>query len=91
MWLSKIKAVIGTAWLYVVAVLVVLLALAGRRNASLREEIAKREAARLKGIADRLHQQAERSRQASVEAAKVRLEAERGIREGRRDYFDKDK
>jgi len=90
-WLSKIKAVIGTAWLYVVAVLVVLLALAGRRNASLREEIAKREAARLKGIADRLHQQAERSRQASVEAAKVRLEAERGIREGRRDYFDKDK
>lgn len=89
--LSKIKAVIGTAWLYVVAVLVVLLALAGRRNASLREEIAKREAARLKGIADRLQQQAERSRQASVEAAKVRLEAERGMREGRRDYFDRDK
>lgn len=91
MWLSKIKAVIGTAWLYVVAVLVVLLALAGRRNASLREEIAKREAARLKGIADRLQQQAERSRQASAEAAKVRLEAEREIREGRRDYFDRDK
>ena len=89
--LSKIKAVIGTAWLYVVAVLVVLLALASRRNASLREELAKREAARLKGIADRLQQQAERSRQASVEAAKVRLEAERGMREGRRDYFDRDK
>ena len=91
MWLSKIKAVIGTAWLYVVAVLVVLLALAGRRNASLREELAKREAARLKGIADRLQQQAERSRQASAEAAKERLEAEREIREGRRDYFDRDK
>ena len=91
MWLSKIKAVIGTAWLYVVAVLVVLLALAGRRNASLREELAKREAARLKGIADRLQQQAERSRQASAEAAKERLEAERGMREGRRDYFDRDK
>ena len=56
MWLSKIKAVVGTAWLYVIAVLVVLLALAGRRNASLREEIAKRESARLKGIADRLQQ-----------------------------------
>ena len=91
MWLSKIKAVIGTAWLYVVAVLVVLLALAGRRNASLREEIAKHEAARLKGITDRLQQQAERSRQASAEAAKERLEAEWEIREGRRDYFDRDK
>lgn len=89
--LSKIKAVIGTVWLYVVAVLVVLLALAGRRNASLREELAKREAARLKGITDRLQQQAERSRQASAEAAKARLEAERKIREGRRDYFEKDK
>lgn len=91
MWLSKIKAVIGTAWLYVVAVLVVLLALASRRNASLREEIAKREAARLQAVADRLQQQAERSRQASAEAAKERLEAERGMREGRRDYFDRDK
>ena len=54
--LSKIKAVIGTAWLYVVAVLVVLLALAGRRNASLRAEIAKREAARLQAVANRLQQ-----------------------------------
>lgn len=89
MWLSKIKAVIGTAWLYVVAVLVVLLALAGRRNASLREEIAKREAARLKGIADRLHQQAERSRQAAVASKREREEAEKAIREGRRDYFEK--
>ena len=91
MWLSKIKAVVGTAWLYVVAVLVVLLALAGRRNASLREEIAKREAARQQAVANRLQQQAERSRQASAEAAKARLEAEREIREGRRDYFDSDK
>ena len=91
MWLSRIKAVIGTAWLYVVAVLVVLLALAGRRNASLREEIARRESARLQAVANRLQQQAERSRQASAEAAKARLEAERGMREGRRDYFDRDK
>ena len=89
MWLSKIKAVIGTAWLYVVAVLAVLLALAGRRNASLRAEIAKREAARLKGIADRLHQQAERSRQAAVASKREREEAEKAIREGRRDYFEK--
>ena len=89
MWLSKIKAVIGTVWLYVVAVLVVLLALAGRRNASLREEIAKREAARLKGIADRLHQQAERANQAAVASKREREEAEKAIREGRRDYFEK--
>ena len=68
-----------------------MLALASRRNASLREEIAKREAARLQAVADRLQQQAERSRQASAEAAKARLEAERGMREGRRDYFDRDK
>ena len=86
--LSRIKAVIGTAWLYVVAVPVVLLALAGRRNASLREEIAKREAARLKGIADRLHQQAERSRQASVEAQQERARVEKEISAGKRDYFE---
>ena len=86
--LSKIKAVIGTAWLYVVAVLVVLLALAGRRNASLREEIARREAARLKGIADRLHQQAERSRQASAQAQQERARVEQNISAGKRNYFE---
>ena len=88
MWLSKIKAVIGTAWLYVVAVLVVLLALAGRRNASLREEIARREAARLKGIADRLQQQVERSRQASAEAQQERARVEQNISAGKRNYFE---
>ena len=88
MWLSRIKAVIGTAWLYVVAVLVVLLALAGRRNASLREEIARREAARLKGIADRLQQQVERSRQASAEAQQERARVEQNISAGKRNYFE---
>ena len=86
--LSRIKAVIGTVWLYVVAVLVVLLALAGRRNASLREELAKREAARLKGIADRLQQQAERSRQASAEAQQERARVEQNISAGKRNYFE---
>lgn len=91
MWLSRIKGFISTAWLYVVAVLVVLLALAGRRNASLREEIAKREAARLKGIADRLQQQAERSRQASAEAQQERARVEKDMDAGKRDYFEKGK
>lgn len=91
MWLSKIKAIIGTAWLYVVAVLVVLLALAGRRNASLREEIAKREAARLQAVANRLQQQAERSRQASAEAQQERARVEKDMDAGKRDYFEKDK
>lgn len=86
--LSKIKAVIGTAWLYVVAVLVVLLALAGRRNASLREEIAKREAARLQAVADRLQQQAERSRQAAAAAQQERARVEKDISAGKRDYFE---
>ena len=89
--LSKIKAVIGTAWLYVVAVLVVLLALAGRRNASLREEIAKREAARLQAVANRLQQQAERTRQASAEAQQERVRVEKDMDAGKRDYFEKDK
>ena len=88
MWLSKIKAVIGTAWLYVVAVLVVLLALAGRRNASLREELAKREAARLQAVAHRLQQQAERSRQASAEAQQERARVEKDMDAGKRDYFE---
>ena len=91
MWLSRIKAIIGTAWLYVVAVLVVLLALAGRRNASLREEIAKREAARLQAVANRLQQQAERSRQASAEAQQERARVEKDMDAGKRDYFEKDK
>ena len=88
MWLSKIKAVIGTAWLYVVAVLVVLLALAGRRNASLREELAKREATRLQAVADRLQQQAERSRQAAAAAQQERARVEKDISAGKRDYFE---
>ena len=86
--LSKIKAVIGTAWLYVVAVLVVLLALAGRRNASLREEIAKREAARLQAVANRLRQQAERTRQAAAQAQRERARVEKDISAGKRDYFE---
>ena len=86
--LSRIKAIIGTAWLYVVAVLVVLLALAGRRNASLREELAKREAARLQAVANRLQQQAERSRQASAEAQQERARVEKEISAGKRDYFE---
>ena len=89
--LSKIKALIGTAWLYVVAVLVVLLALAGRRNASLREEIAKREAARLQAVANRLQQQAERSRQASAEAQQERARVEKDMNAGKRDYFEQGK
>ena len=86
--LSRIKAVIGTVWLYVVAVLVVLLALAGRRNASLREEIAKREAARLKGITGQLQRQAERARQAAQRAQQERERVEKDISAGKRDYFE---
>ena len=85
MWLSKIKAVIGTAWLYVVAVLVVLLALAGRRNASLREE------ARLQAVANRLQQQAERTRQAAAQAQQERARVEQDMNAGKRDYFEKGK
>ena len=88
MWLSKIKAVIGTAWLYVVAVLVVLLALASRRNASLREEIAKRESARLQAVANRLQQQAERTRQAAAQAQQERARVEQDMDAGKRDYFE---
>lgn len=88
MWLSKIKAVIGTAWLYVVAVLVVLLALAGRRNASLRAEIARREAMRLQAVANRLQQQAERTRQAAEQAQRERARVEKDISAGKRDYFE---
>ena len=91
MWLSKIKAVIGTVWLYVVAVLVVLLALAGRRNASLREELAKREAARLQAVSNRLQQQAERSRQAAAQAQQERARVEKDLDAGKRDYFEQDK
>ena len=88
MWLSKIKAVIGTAWLYVVAVLVVLLALAGRRNASLREELAKREAARLQAVTNELQQRAERLRQATIKMQQERARVEKDMDAGKRDYFE---
>ena len=89
MWLSKIKAVIGTAWLYVVAVLVVLLALAGRRNASLREEIAKREAAREAARAAELSRRARKQEAARPQAAARRDEVQRNT--GRRNYFESDR
>lgn len=91
MWLSKIKAVIGTAWLYVVAVLVVLLALAGRCNASLRAEIAKREAAREAARAAEFSRRAQKQEAARQQVAARRDAAQRNTDAGRRNHFESDK
>ena len=91
MWLSKIKGFIGTAWLYAVAALVVLLALAGRRNASLREEIARREAAREAARAAELSRRARKQEAARQQATARRDTAQRDTDAGRRNYFESDR
>ena len=89
--LLRIRSFISTAWLYVVAVLVVLLALAGRRNASLRAEIAKREAAREAARAAEFSRRVQKQEAARRQAAERRDTAQRDTAAGRRNHFENDR
>lgn len=91
MWLSKIKTWATMVVAAVFAALLVIISALRAKNARLDVEMQRRELARAKSAADMLLERAKRSQAASAEAAKARLEAEREIREGRRDYFDSDK
>lgn len=79
--------------LYVLAGVVVALAVAVNvlraRYDRLDAEMARRERSRLQAIADGLKVRAERANQAAVASKREREEAEKAIREGRRDYFEK--
>lgn len=78
--------------LYALAGVVVALAVAVNvlraRNARLNAEMARRERSRLQAIADGLKARAERANQAAVASKREREEAEKGMKEGRRDYFE---
>lgn len=79
--------------LYALAGVVVALAVAVNvlraRNARLDAEMERRERSRLQAIADGLKERAARANQAAVASKREREEAEKAIREGRRDYFEK--
>ena len=86
--LARIKS-----WaLYALAGVVVALAVAVNvlraRNARLTVELERQEGSRLQAIADGLKARAERANQVAAVSKRVREEAEKAIREGRRDYFE---
>ena len=78
--------------LYALAGVVVALAVAlnvlRARNARLSAEMERRERSRLQAIADGLKARAARANQAAVASRRAREEAEKGMKEGRRDYFE---
>ena len=79
--------------LYALAAVVVALAVAVNvlraRNARLDAELERRERSRLQAIADGLKERAARANQAATVSKREREEAEKGMKEGRRDYFEK--
>ena len=86
--LARIKS-----WaLYALAGVVVALAVAVNvlraRNAHLDAEMERRERSRLQAIADGLKERAARANQAAAVSKRAREEAEKGMKEGRRDYFE---
>ena len=87
--LARIKS-----WaLYALAAVVVALAVAVNvlraKNARLDAELERRERSRLQAIADGLKARAARANQAAAVSKREREEAEKGMKEGRRDYFEK--
>lgn len=87
--LARIKS-----WaLYALAAVVVALAVAVNvlraKNARLSAEMERRERSRLQAIADGLKARAAKANQAAAVSKREREEAEKAIREGRRDYFEK--
>ena len=78
--------------LYALAGVVVALAVAVNvlraKNARLDAELARRERSRLQAIADGLKERAARANQAAAVSKRAREEAEKGMKEGRRDYFE---
>lgn len=87
--MQRIKSWALYALAAVVAALVVALNVLRARNARLDAELERRERSRLQAIADGLKERAARANQAAAVSKREREEAEKAIREGRRDYFEK--
>lgn len=87
--LARIKGWALYALAGVVVALAVALNVLRARNARLSAEMERRERSRLQAIADGLKERAARANQAAAVSKRERAEAEKAIREGRRDYFEK--
>lgn len=87
--LARIKSWALYALAGVVFALAVMVNLLRARNARLTLEMERRERSRLQAIADGLKARAARANQAAVASWREREEAEKGMKEGRRDYFEK--
>ena len=87
--LARIKGWALYALAGVVVALAVALNVLRARNARLDAEMERRERSRLQAIADGLKERAARANQAAVASKREREEAEKGMKEGRRDYFEK--
>lgn len=87
--MQRIKAWALYALAGVVFALAVMVNLLRARNARLTLEMERRERSRLQAIADGLKARAARANQAAVASRREREEAEKGMKEGRRDYFEK--
>ena len=87
--MQRIKSWALYALAAVVAVLAVAVNVLRARNARLSAEMERRGRSRLQAIADGLKERAARANQAAVASRREREEAEKGMKEGRRDYFEK--
>lgn len=87
--MQRIKSWALYALAAVVAVLAVALNVLRAKNARLSAEMERRERSRLQAIADGLKERAARANQAAAVSKREREEAEKGMKEGRRDYFEK--
>ena len=87
--LARIKAWALYALAAAAAVLAVAVNVLRARNARLDAELERRERSRLQAIADGIKERAARANQAAAVSKREREEAEKAIREGRRDYFEK--
>ena len=87
--MQRIKSWALYALAGVVVALAVVVNVLRARNARLDAELARRERSRLQAIAEGLKERAARANQAAAVSKREREEAEKAIREGRRDYFEK--
>ncbi len=86
--LARIKAWALYALSGVVVALAVAVNVLRARNARLTVELERRERSRLQAIADGLKARAAKANQAAVQSKQERAEAEKGMKEGRRDFFE---
>ena len=86
--LARIKSWALYALAGVVLALAVAVNVLRAKNARLDAELARHERSRLQAIADGLKARAVKANQAAAVSKREREEAEKAIREGRRDYFE---